>query len=226
MSSSQAAPASSLQASAHLLREQLCQLGLAMYARGLTHGSTGNLSVRLQDGSYLMTPTGASLGTLDPARLSHLDAHGARLSGDAPTKEALLHLAMYQQRPKCQAVVHLHAGHATAVSVLDEVNPDDVLPPLTAYYVMRIGSLPLVPYYPPGDPALADAVRAYAGRHHALLLANHGPVVGGSSLSAAADAIEELEATAKLHLTLHGQRCRCLSPEQVAHLRQSFPPNC
>ena len=197
-----------------------------MFARGLTHGSTGNLSVRLADGGFLMTPTGSSLGSLDPARLSHLDALGERLSGDAPTKESMLHIAMYQERPRCHAVVHLHAGSATAVSVLSDVDPHNVLPPLTAYYVMRIGSLPLVPYYPPGDPALADAVRAYAGKHHALLLANHGPVVGGSSLSAAADAIEELEATAKLHLSLHGQSCRCLSPEQVAAIRQAFPPGC
>lgn len=208
------------------LREQLCTLGHSMFARGLTHGSTGNLSVRLTDGSFLMTPTGSSLGSLDPARLSHLNAQGQRLSGDAPTKESMLHIAMYQERPRCQAVVHLHATHSTAVSVLSDVDPHNVLPALTAYYVMRIGSLPLVPYYPPGDPALADAVRAYAGRHHALLLANHGPVVGGSSLSAAADAIEELEATAKLHLSLHGRSCRCLNPEQVAALRQAFPPGC
>lgn len=211
---------------AHNWREQLCRLGLSLYQRGLTHGSTGNLSVRMSDGTFLMTPTGSSLGTLDPARLSHLDAHGRHLSGDAPTKEAMLHLAMYQQRERCQAVVHLHSGHATALSVLKDVNPDDVLPPLTAYYVMRIGSLPLLPYHPPGDPALADAVRAYAGKHHALLLANHGPVVGGSSLSAAADAIEELEATAALHLRLHGRECSCLTPAQVAQLRKAYPPTC
>ncbi len=208
------------------LREQICTLGRSLFARGLTHGSTGNVSVRLQDGSFLMTPTGSSLGSLDPARLSHLDPQGQHLSGDIPTKESQLHIAMYEQRPRCQAVVHLHAGHATAVSVLKDLNPHDVLPPLTAYYVMRIGELPLVPYHPPGDAALAAAVRAYAGRHHALLLANHGPVVGGSSLSAAADAMEELEATAQLHLRLHGRDCQCLSPEQVAHIRRQFPIGC
>ncbi len=208
------------------LREQICTLGQSLFARALTHGSTGNISARLDDGTFLMTPTGSSLGSLDPARLSHLDATGQRLSGDAPTKESLLHIAMYQQRERCKAVVHLHAGHATAVSALGDINPDNVLPPLTAYYVMRIGELPLVPYYPPGDASLAEAVRAYAGRHHALLLANHGPVVGGSSLSAAADAMEELEATAQMHLRLHGRACRCLSPEQVAHIRQAFPIGC
>jgi len=210
----------------HRLRDQFCALGRSMFDRGLTHGSTGNLSVRLPDGGYLMTPTGSSLGALDPARLSRLDVQGRLVDGDAPTKESFLHIAMYEERPRCKAVVHLHSNWSTAVSVLDGVDPDDVLPPLTAYYVMRIGSLPLVPYHAPGDLSLAQAVRRYAGRHHALLLANHGPVVGGSSLSAAADAIEELEATARLHLTLHGRVCRCLTPEQVAELKAKFPPNC
>jgi len=204
------------------LREELCALGRSMFDRGLTHGSTGNLSVRCPDG-WLMTPTGSNLGGLDPARLSKLDANGKLVSGDAPTKESFLHLAMYQERAKNAAVVHLHATHSVAVSVLEEVDPKDVLPPLTAYYVMRIGSLPLVPYYAPGDMGLADAVRGYAGKHHAVLLANHGPVVAGTSLSAAADAVEELEATAKLYLLLRGQRVRALTPEQVAALRAKHP---
>ena len=205
------------------LRERLCELGRSIFARGLTHGSTGNLSVRLPEGGYLMTPTGSSLGALDPARLSRLDAQGKLLDGDPPTKESFLHLAMYGERERNAAVVHLHSTWSTAVSVLEDVDPDDGLPPLTAYYVMRIGSLPLVPYHAPGDLALAQAVRRLAGRHHALLLANHGPVVAGSSLSAAADAIEELAATARLHLTLHGRPCRCLSSEQVAELKERFP---
>jgi ribulose-5-phosphate 4-epimerase/fuculose-1-phosphate aldolase len=205
------------------LREDLCRLGRSMFTRGLTHGSTGNLSVRLPDGGYLMTPTGSNLGELDPARLSKLDAQGRHLDGDKPTKESFLHIAMYEERERSAAVVHLHSTFSTAVSVLDGVNPDDVLPPLTAYYVMRIGSLPLVPYYAPGDLNLAQAVRGLAGKHHAVLLANHGPVVAGSSLSAAGDPIEELEATAKLHLTLHGRACRCLTPEQVAELKARFP---
>jgi ribulose-5-phosphate 4-epimerase/fuculose-1-phosphate aldolase len=205
------------------LREDLCRLGRSMFSRGLTHGSTGNLSVKLPDGGYLMTPTGSNLGELDPARLSKLDAQGNHMDGDKPTKESFLHIAMYEERERSAAVVHLHSKYSTAVSVLDDVNPEDVLPPLTAYYVMRIGTLPLVPYFAPGDMNLAQAVRRFAGRHHAVLLANHGPVVAGSSLSAAADAIEELEATAKLHLTLHGRACRCLTPEQVAELKAKFP---
>jgi ribulose-5-phosphate 4-epimerase/fuculose-1-phosphate aldolase len=204
------------------LREELCALGRSLFERGLTHGSTGNLSVRCGD-SWLLTPTGSNLGRLDPARLSRLDAKGSLLDGDPPSKELFLHRAMYQERTRSQAVVHLHSSHSVAVSVLEGIDSADVLPPLTAYYVMRIGTLPLVPYFAPGDPALAEAVRGYAGRHHAVLLANHGPVVAGSSLSAAADAVEELEATAKLFLLLQGQRVRALTPDQVTDLRARFP---
>jgi ribulose-5-phosphate 4-epimerase/fuculose-1-phosphate aldolase len=204
------------------LREQICELGRSMFERGLTHGSTGNISARCDDG-WLLTPTGSNLGRLDPARLAKLDWDGKLVSGDAPSKENFLHLAMYQQRERNQAVIHLHATHSVAVSVLEEVDHADVLPPLTAYYVMRIGSLPLVPYYAPGDLQLAQAVRGFAGKHHAMLLANHGPVVAGTSLAAAADAVEELEATARLYLLLRGQRLRTLTPGQVADIRQRYP---
>jgi ribulose-5-phosphate 4-epimerase/fuculose-1-phosphate aldolase len=204
------------------LREDICELGRSIFARGLTHGSTGNISARCADG-WLLTPTGSNLGRLDPARLSKLDWTGKLLSGDPPSKESFLHLAMYQERARNQAVVHLHSTHSVAVSVLEGLDPNDLLPPLTAYYVMRIGSLPLVPYYAPGDMALADAVRARAGKHHALLLANHGPVVAGSSLAAAADAVEELEATARLYLLLQGRGVRTLTPDEVADLRKRYP---
>ena len=205
-----------------MLREQICELGRSMFERGLTHGSTGNISARCDEG-WLLTPTGTSLGRLDPARLSKLDWEGKLVSGDRPSKENFLHLAMYQERARNQAVIHLHSTHSVAVSVLQELDPADVLPPLTAYYVMRIGSLPLVPYYAPGDMQLAQAVRGLAGRHHALLLANHGPVVAGTSLDAAADAVEELEATAKLHLLLQGRQVRTLTKEQIADIRQRYP---
>lgn len=204
------------------LRESISALAKSMFERGLTFGSTGNLSARIDDG-WLMTPTGASLGNIDPARIARLDAAGRPLTGDPPTKEAFLHLAMYRQRPRAGAVVHLHATHSTAVSCRSDLNSDDVLPPLTAYYVMRIGTLPLVPYHPPGDPALADAVARLATRHHAVLLANHGPVVAGSSLESAVHAIEELEETAKLSLLLERHAVRALTPEQVAVLRARFP---
>jgi len=203
-------------------REALCALGRSLYERGLTHGSTGNLSLRSGDG-FLMTPTGSSLGTLDPSRLSVLDAAGAHVAGDAPTKEALLHLAMYRERPRDAAVVHLHSTHSVAVSLLADVDPDDVLPPLTAYYAMRIGRLRMLPYFPPGDAALAQAVGAAAARHHAILLANHGPVVSGTSLSAAADAIEELEATARLWLLLRHERIRPLTADEAAEIARRYP---
>ena len=204
------------------LREEICRLGASIFERGLTAGSSGNISARIPDG-WLMTPTNISLGRLDPARLSKLDENGALVGGDAPTKESFLHRVMYEERAKTGAVVHLHSTHSVAVSCLADVDPADVMPPITAYYVMRVGRLPLVPYYRPGDKALAEAVRGFAGKHHAVLLANHGPVVAGSSLDAAANAIEELEETAKLFLLLRGQKTRFLTADQVAEIRAAFP---
>ena len=205
------------------LREKLCACGHSLFARGLTFGTSGNLSVRLPDGGWLMTPTNVSLGDLDPARLSHLDENGRVVSGDAPTKEAFLHLSMYRKRPQCEAVVHLHSTHAVAVSCLCGLDANDCLPPLTAYYVMRIGRLPLIRYFPPGDQALAQEVEAMATTHHAVLLANHGPVVSGTSLDAAMSATEELEETAKLFLLLRGEKTSPLTTAQVEELRQRFP---
>ena len=203
-------------------RNEICRVGASLFDRGLTAGSSGNISVRLEDGGWLMTPTNVSMGALDPARLSRFDAKGRLLSGDAPTKEAFLHFSMYGERADAGAVVHLHSSHATAVSILRDVDPQDVLPALTAYYVMRVGRLPLVPYFAPGDPDLAHAVKALASRHHAVLLANHGPVVAGTSLANAQYATEELEETAKLFLMLQNHALRTLTPDQVADLRRRF----
>lgn len=205
------------------LREMVCSAGASLFNRGLTHGSTGNISVALPDGGWLMTPTGSSLGTLDPARLSKLDSAGRLVSGDGPTKEAFLHTTMYDKRPKSGAVVHLHSTHSVAVSCLDGIDHGNCLPPITAYYVMRIGTLPLVPYFPPGDATLADAVGKLADKHHAVLLANHGPVVAGTSLSAAQDAIEELEETARLFLMLRHEKLNLLTPPQIADLQRRYP---
>ena len=205
-----------------IAREQICRTAKSLFERGLTHGSTGNISVRLDDGGWLMTPTGSSLGTLDPVKISKLDVNGRHLSGDKPTKEAFLHTTMYDQRPTSGAVVHLHSTYSVAVSCLHDIDHHNCLPPITAYYAMRIGKLPLVPYYPPGDEALAEAVGDLASEHHAVLLANHGPVVAGNSLSAATDAIEELEETARLFLLLQGQRLRTLTGEQVDELQRRF----
>ncbi len=198
-------------------REAICRLGASLFARGLTFGSSGNISARV-DGGWLMTPTNVALDQVDPARLSRLDTDLRFLSGDPPTKESFLHRVMYEERGDTGAVVHLHSTHSVAVSCLAEIDPHDVLPPITAYYVMRVGRLPLVPYYKPGDMALADAVRGFAAKHHAVLLANHGPVVAGSSLDAAVNAIEELEETAKLYLMLRGAKTRFLTQEQVREL--------
>lgn len=204
-------------------REFICEMGRSMFERRLTFGSSGNISMKIADG-WLMTPTGSSLGRLDPVRLSKLDEHGKLVGGDDPTKESFLHLAMYHERPKAGAVVHLHSTHSVAVSCLDCINHEDVLPPITAYYVMRVGTLPLIPYYAPGDKALGEAVGRCAAKHNAMLLANHGPVVAGTSLSAAVDAIEELEETARLFLLLQGKPTRFLNEEQIADLKRRFPP--
>ena len=204
------------------LRDEIARVALSLFERGLTHGSTGNISARLADGGWLMTPTGSSLGNLDPAAISKLDASGRHISGDKPTKEAFLHTTMYDHRPETGAVVHLHSTHSVAVSCLSGINRHNCLPPITAYYAMRIGRLPLVPYYPPGDTALAAAVGRLASDHHAVLLANHGPVVAGTDLSAATDAIEELEETARLYLLLHGRELTTLTDAQVEELQRRF----
>ncbi len=203
-------------------REEICRVGASLFERGLTFGSTGNISVRLPDGGWLMTPTNASMGALDPATLSRFAANGKLLSGDPPTKEAFLHFCMYGQREDAGAVVHLHSSHSVAVSILADIDPNDVLPPLTAYFVMRVGRLPLVPYFPPGDETLARAVEKLAGRHHAVLLANHGPVVAGTTLANAQYATEELEETAKLFLMLKSMPMRSLTPAQVEELRRKY----
>ncbi len=202
----------------HELRQAIAAQARSLHARGLSPGTSGNLSVRVEDG-FLMTPTGSSFGTLDPARLSRLDAGGAHTGGDPPTKESFLHLAVYGERPEARAIVHLHSTHAVAAACLADADPDDVLPPLTPYYAMRVGRLPLVPYGRPGDPALVEAVRARARESHALLLANHGPLVAGPTLEAAASAIEELEETAKLVFLLRGLPTRLLTAAQLAELR-------
>lgn len=204
------------------IREAIAMHGASLYNRGYGCGSSGNISVR-HDGGILVTPTNSCMGRLDPARISRLANDGTHLSGDKPSKEAFLHLAMYDERPDANAIVHLHSAHSVAVSCLADIDPDDVLPPITAYFVMRIGKLPLVPYFRPGDMALADAVREKARHHHAMLLANHGPVVAGKGLDAAVYAAEELEETAKLQLLLQGHNVRLLTGAQVGELEEAFP---
>ena len=204
------------------LREQICLYGRSLFERGLTPGSSGNISVRLDDGGWLVTPTNASLGFLEPARLSRLDASGHLMSGDIPTKEIPLHTALYDTRRATRAVVHLHCAHCVALSMLPGVDPHAALPPMTPYYVMRCGATALLPYFRPGDPAVAEAIHDLRGRYSCVLLANHGPVVAGDTLEAAVFAAEELEETAKLYLMTRGMNPRMLTADQVAELVSTF----
>jgi ribulose-5-phosphate 4-epimerase/fuculose-1-phosphate aldolase len=197
------------------LREQICDLARSLFDRGLTHGSTGNISARTEDGGLLVSPTGSSFGRLDPARLSRFDAQGRLIGGDPPTKEMPLHSAFYDTRSTAGAVVHLHATHSVALSMLPETDPENVLPPLTPYAIMQLGKVKLLPFFVPGDPAMGAAVRGLAGKRSAVLLANHGPVVAGRDVAAACAAMEELEATARLALLLRGSTPRMLSADQV-----------
>jgi len=205
------------------LRDEIAVLGKSLFDRGMTYASSGNISVRTEDGGWIVTPSGSCLGRLDPEKMSKLDKDGNHLSGDKPTIETFLHMAVYEERPTAQAIVHLHSTHSVAVSCLKEIDPKNVLPPITAYYVMKVGILPLIPFFPPGSLDLAAAVREAASKHHAVLLANHGPVVTGKTLADAVYATEELEETSKLYLMLRGEETNFLSPEQVAELRKRFP---
>ena len=205
------------------LRETICQMARSMFERGLTGGASGNISVRLPDGRLLVTPTGSSLGNLDPARLSLLDSSGRLLAGDAPTKEMPLHAAFYETRgAKAEAIVHLHSTHSVALSMLPETDPDNVLPPLTPYSIMRLGKVRLLPYFRPGDAAIGEAIRGLAGKRSAVLLANHGPVVAAKDLEAAVFAMEELEVTARLSLLPRGMKPKMLTPEQVRDVVDHF----
>ena len=200
------------------LREQICDLARSMFDRGLTGGSTGNISARTDDGGLLVSPTGTSFGRLDPARLSRFDARGNHIDGDRPTKEMPLHTAFYDTRGRTAAVVHLHSCHAVALSTLPDANADDFLPPITPYAFMQLGRVRLLPYFRPGDPGIGDAVRGLAGKRSAVMLANHGPVVAGLDLEGACNAIEELEATSRLAMLLRGTKPNMLTPQQVDEL--------
>ncbi|WP_075215966.1 aldolase [Mongoliimonas terrestris] len=200
------------------LREDICFWAASLFARGLTGGASGNISVRTEDGGLLVTPTGASFGRLDPARLSRFDAAGRHVDGDPPTKEMPLHAAFYETRTKTGAVVHIHSTHSVALSMLPDADPDQFIPPLTPYAIMRLGKVRLLPFFVPGDPAMGDAVRGLAGRRSAVMLAHHGPVVAGKELEAAVYAMEELEETARLALLLRGTGHRTLSADEVARV--------
>ena len=203
------------------MREQICALGAKLAARGLCPGTSGNISARVADG-WLMTPTNSCLGTLDPAKISKLSWSGEHLAGDPPSKEAFLHSAIYETRPQAGAVVHTHSTYTAAVSCLSGLDPANCLPPLTPYFVMKIGRLALIRYYRPGDKALGDAVRALNGKYSAVLLSNHGPVVSAKNLESAIYASEELEETSKIFLLLRNAPTSCLNDAQVDELKTAF----
>ncbi|SFR50848.1 aldolase [Litoreibacter janthinus] len=204
------------------LREQICLLAKSMFDRGLTGGSTGNISARTEDGGLLVSPTGTSFGRLDPARLSRFDPSGQLVDGDPPTKEMPLHAAFYDTRSSAGAVVHLHACHSVAWSMMPDADEDNFLPPLTPYAIMKLGKVKLLPFFMPGDPAMGEAVRGLEGKRTAVMLANHGPVVAGKDVEAACNAIEELEDTARLALLMRGYNPRMLSAKQVQNLVTKF----
>jgi len=205
------------------LRDQIAAFAKSIYDRGLTSGSTGNISARLSDGTVLMTPTGSSMGFLDPARISHLSPDMVLLSGDAPTKEIPLHTAFYDTRSETGAVIHLHSCHSVALSMMPDTDPEDVIPALTPYPIMRLGRVKLLPFFLPGDPEMGAAVRGLAGKRSAVLLANHGPVVAGKELEATVYAMEELEEGAKLAMMTRGMDRIGLSSEDTANLRLRYP---
>jgi len=203
------------------LREEICLLARSMFERGLTGGASGNISARTQDGGLLVTPTGTSMGRLVPARLSRFDAQGTQIDGDKPTKEMALHTAFYDTR-KTGAIVHLHSTHSVALSVLPDTDPGNMLPALTAYGIMKLGKVKLLPYFMPGDPAMGEAISGLAGKRSAVVLAHHGPVVAGKDLESACHAMEELEETAKLALLTRGLNPTLLDAAQIGGLVRKF----
>lgn len=204
------------------LREQICELAKSMFDRGLTGGSTGNISARTEDGGLLVSPTGTSFGRLDPGRLSRFNSKGRLVSGDQPTKEMPLHSAFYDTRSQAGAVVHLHSCHSVALSLMPDADEDNFLPPLTPYAIMKLGKVKLLPFYRPGNPQMGEAVRGLAGKRTAVMLANHGPVVAGKDVEAACNAIEELEDTARLAIMMRGYNPKMLTEAQVKDLVTRF----
>ena len=205
------------------LREKMCMFASSMFDRGLTHGSTGNISFRLNNDDILVTPSGSSFGRLDPNQIVKVTKDGRLIGNLTPTKELPLHQAFYETRGmKSGAVVHLHSTHSVALSMLPDVNEDNILPSFTPYSIMLLGKVKLLPFFVPGDPAMGEAIKGLAGKRSAVLLANHGPVVSGKDLESSVNAIEELEATAKLALILKDAKPIELNENQVRSVINKF----
>ncbi|VTT27739.1 ribulose-5-phosphate 4-epimerase [Klebsiella pneumoniae] len=200
-------------------REEMVRLGTSFFQRGYATGSAGNLSMRLEDGTLLATPTGSCLGELVADRLSKVTPEGEWVGGDKPSKEISFHRAIYLNNPQAGAIVHLHCLYLTALSCLEGLDTQNCIRPFTPYVVMRVGDVPVVPYYRPGDARLGEDLAKLAPHYKAFLLANHGPVVVGKTLREAADNTEELEETARLIFTLGDRPIRYLNDAEVAELR-------
>ena len=212
-------------------REDICRIGASLFARGYVHATAGNISVRLDDGGFLITPTDACLGALDPARLARLDAQGQQLSGDRASKTIALHRRIYAATaasdPHTRCVIHTHSTHCVALSLRSE-GQAELLPPITPYFVMKVGHVPLIPYHRPGDPAVGELVaqriaqmQAAGTPIRAVMLDRLGPNVWHRSPAEASAVLEELEETARLWL-LCQPRPTPLTEPQIEELRQTF----
>jgi ribulose-5-phosphate 4-epimerase/fuculose-1-phosphate aldolase len=209
------------------LRDEICRVGRSLFERGYVHATAGNISVRLQDG-YLITPTDACLGTLDPARLARLDAQGVQTAGDRASKTLTLHRRIYEAAPQARCVIHTHSTHLVALTLQGVWSDDDILPPITPYFVMKVGHVPLIPYHRPGDPRVAELVAqriaAMAQRGtpiRAVMLDRLGPNVWHDSPAQASAALEELEETARLWLMCQPGPLPLGEPE-IEELRRLF----
>ena len=210
------------------LRDEICRVGASLYARGYVHASAGNISARLPDGGFLITPTDACLGTLDPAQLAAVDAQGQQTGGDRASKTLALHRRIYAADPQAGCVIHTHSTHLVALTLAGVWRFDDIVPPITPYFVMKVGHVPLIPYHRPGDPLGAELVAAriaaMAARGtpiRAVMLDRLGPNVWHRSPAEASAVLEELEETAKLWL-LCAPRPAPLDEAQIDALRRQF----
>ncbi|MCW2106619.1 aldolase [Rahnella aquatilis] len=204
------------------LRQDLVRYARSLFERGYSSGGAGNISLKLPDGHILATPTNSSFGDLDADELSKVTMTGELVSGQKASKEVLMHLAMYRQRPACGGIVHLHSPWLTALSCLPDLDYDNALPAITPYYVMRVGKLPVVPYIRPGSPDIAVHVEKLAKEHNSILLANHGPIISGKNIREAVFNAEELEETAKLYFVLKPYGMKTLTAENIDELNTLF----
>lgn len=202
------------------VRQQLVDLARSMFERGYATGGSGNISIRLPNGCFLATPTGSSFGRLIAKELSVIDIDGNLISGKKASKEIAFHLAIYRNKPECNAIVHLHSTYLTALSCLDNIDKENAIKAFTPYYVMRIGQMPVIPYIKPGDPLIALELAKRAANYRAFLLANHGPIVTGVDLVDAVDNAEELEETAKLMFLLNDHSIRYLNDKEIDALKE------